>query len=279
MPTSRSRSRAENLETGIARLHHLDQDGTKRKTNYYVFRRGVSSKPLFSWADNPSLVTDAVENGWSRFAFTNYASYTASPSVRSARTLLGVCAAGDQVNEMGVEISWEVCQGSADFMQKVRLNSGLKKISSTSNSANSVIKTALPFPGPPLGNSSFPQEAYFEITILENDDHGSVSNLNGTKSEGERTKLIQDSSESVIHVSSSINGHGNNKVDELKIGHKEEGKGEAAVVLSVGLSGGGSLPLKLPGSYAGSIGFNSNGSVYLDGKFIAFIVIPTILST
>jgi hypothetical protein len=32
---------------------------------------------------------------------------------------------------------------------------------------NSVIRTSLPLPGPSLGNNSaFPQEAYFEITIL-----------------------------------------------------------------------------------------------------------------
>lgn len=260
--------RATNIENGIVRLHqlHPETSSTKR-TNYYVFRRGVSSKPLFSWADNPALVTDAVENGWSRFAFTNYASYTASPSVRSARSLLGVCAAGDQVNEMGVEISWEVCQGSADFMQIIRLNSGLKK-SNSSISANSVIKTALPFPGPSLGNSAFPREAYFEITILacsENDDHGSV----GMKSEGEKTKLIQDESESIIHVTGIENGYGNSKLDEMKIGFREDGKNEM-VALSLGLSGGGFLPLKLPGSYSGSIGFNSNGSVYLDGNLCSF---------
>lgn len=258
--------RATTIENGIVRLHQLHQESSTKRTNYYVFRRGVSSKPLFSWADNPALVTDAVENGWSRFAFTNYACYIASPSVRSARTLLGVCAAGDQVNEMGVEISWEVCQGSADFMQKIRLNSDLKR-SNSSVPANSVIKTALPFPGPSLGNSAFPREAYFEITILacgENDDHGVVGTTDGTKSEGEKTKLIQDESESIVHVTRIDNGYGNSKLDEVKVGFKEDEK-NGVVALSLGLSGGGALPLKLPGSYAGSIGFNSNGSVYLDG--------------
>ncbi|MCD7471725.1 hypothetical protein HAX54_012358 [Datura stramonium] len=68
-----------------------------------------------------------------------------------------------------VDMSWEICQGSADFMQKIRFNSGLKlNKSSNSNlmSASSVVKTCLPLPGPHLGNSSFPQESYFEITIL-----------------------------------------------------------------------------------------------------------------
>lgn len=70
-----------------------------------------------------------------------------------------------------MEISWDVCQGSSDFMQKIiRLNTGLNKrvVKSTSLTvtAASVIKPTLPLPGPTLGNSSpFPQEAYFEITI------------------------------------------------------------------------------------------------------------------
>ncbi|KAE8695834.1 ERF010 protein [Hibiscus syriacus] len=41
-------------------------------------------------------------------------------------------------------------------------------------------------------------------------------------------------------------------------------------MLSVGLAAGGSLPSKLPGTYPGSIGFNSNGSVYLDGMKLVF---------
>ncbi|GKV32745.1 hypothetical protein SLEP1_g41330 [Rubroshorea leprosula] len=37
-----------------------------------------------------------------------------------------------------------------------------------------------------------------------------------------------------------------------------------AVMIFVGLTVGAPLPLKLPGSYPGSIGFNSDSSVYLD---------------
>lgn len=255
----------------------------KRRTNYYVFRRGLSSKPLFSWADNPSLVTDAVENGWSRFAFTSYAS---SPSVRStSRSILGSCAAGDAGKDhLEVEISWEVCQGSADFMQKIRLNSGLKKIITTNSSsmdAASVIKSALPLPGPPLGNSSsFPQEAYFEITILSNyeDDDDSGDLVDKVKAirkiEGEKIKLIQESpnekakSESLIHATNG-NSHLDEELRHGSVNNHIEGKG-GVVTFSMGLTGGGSLPLKLPGSYPGSIGFNSNGSVFLDGIKLVF---------
>ncbi|KDP41699.1 hypothetical protein JCGZ_16106 [Jatropha curcas] len=270
-----TRTRTESLQEGIARLQHgsldhnqLESDG-KRRGNYYVFRRGVSARPLFNWTDHPSLITDAVENGWSRFGFTGFMS---SPSTRSS--LLGLCAVGDYGNEGSTEISWEVCQGSADFMQKIRLNSGLKKISASNHSmsAASVIRTALPLPGPPLGNSAFPQEAYFEITVLssEGEDNESIK-----IKEGEKTKLIQENSnpkvnsESLVHVNSS---HRFNKIEELKFSGKDDLKDESteAIMLSLGLTTGGSLPLKLPGTYPGSVGFNSNGSVYLDGIKLIF---------
>ncbi|KAK8585004.1 hypothetical protein V6N13_138946 [Hibiscus sabdariffa] len=248
--------------------HQIDLD-SKRRGSYYVFRRGVSAKPLFNWADHPSLITDAVENGWSRFGFTKYIS---SPSTRSS--LLGICAAGDLGRGNDVEVNWEVCQGSADFMQKIRLHSGSKKgsLGHHSMEAASVIRTALPLPGPPLGNSAFPQEAYFEVTILycRGDDHD--SSLSGKLREGEKTKLIKEksnpkaNSESLVHVVSS---HDINTIEELKLANRDDGKGEA-IMLSVGLTAGGSLPLKLPGSYPGSIGFNSDGSVYLDGIKLVF---------
>ncbi|XP_039069869.1 uncharacterized protein LOC120216571, partial [Hibiscus syriacus] len=97
----------DNRAVGTASLHHhhqIDLD-SKRRGNYYVFRHGVSTKPLFNWADHPSLVTDAVENIWSRFGFTNYMS---SPSTRSS--LLGLCAAGDFGRGNDVEVNWEVAK-------------------------------------------------------------------------------------------------------------------------------------------------------------------------
>ncbi|KAL6958714.1 hypothetical protein U1Q18_005601 [Sarracenia purpurea var. burkii] len=262
------------VRTGIPKPHHPslpqhDDLDFRRRTNYYVFRREASTKPPFSWSDHPSLVTDAVENGWSRFAFAN--PYTSSPSIRSTRsTLLGACAVGDR-RETEVEIGWEVSQGSADFIQKIRLNSGLRKMNSSHSSsmaAASVIKTALPLPGPALGNSSFPQEAYFEITILsssssQEDDRDTFGNRRKSMTEGEKAKLIQDRSKSKAKANSE------SLIHELRFGGKEEGKGEA-ITMSVGLTRGGSLPLKLPGSFPGSIGFNSDGSVYLDGIKLIF---------
>lgn len=259
------KTRAETLQSGISKLHvvgidpQLNLDSKGRQT-YHVFRRGISSKPLFHWGDHPWLVTEAVENGWSRFAFTVY---TPSPSTRSS--LLRLCAAGDGGRETQAQMSWELCEGSADFMQKIRLNPNLKKINYENIPlmvASSVIRTALPLPGPPLGNSSFPQEAYFEITILSSGD--SVGKVKEKRREGERAKLIQDqansngvaNSDSLIHVTSSKRGN--------KLGQFGSARGDS-VTVAVGLAGGGALPMKLPGSYPGSIGFNSSGSVFLDG--------------
>ncbi|KAK6138845.1 hypothetical protein DH2020_027410 [Rehmannia glutinosa] len=254
--------RSQSLRSGIARLHqvsphhnhHLDRDKSSQKTNYHLFKRGISTRnPVFSWADHPSLVTDAVENGWSRFAFTTFVS--SSPSLKSARaTLFGSCAANEKTN---FEIGWEVCEGSADFMQKIRLNPNSKKTVSIS-----VIRAALPLPGPNLGNSSFPQEAYFEITILACNEKNACDEieLGGKekkgKSEGDKIKLIgedfnaKNSPDSLNHVASS-HSQRRTKIEEVK----NEG-----VSVCVGLTGGGPLGLRNPGSYPGSIGFNSTGS-------------------
>lgn len=274
--------RNQDLQNGISKLHHvslhhLERDGTK-KTNYYVFKQGATSstKNFFNWSDHPSLVTDAVENGWSRFAFTAYAP---SPSVRSARSLLGSCAVGENGSEsFEVDMSWEIFQGSADFMQKIRFNSGVRKLSKSSStnlmSASSVVKTCLPLPGPHLGNSSFPQESYFEITILpwNQDNLEIMGKVKEDKLELEKIKLIREdssnskaNSESLVHVTSSHH-HRHQKIQESK----ENFKSDQFIVLSIGLTSGGSLPLKLPGSYPGSIGFNSNGSVFLDGMKLVF---------
>ncbi|XP_022941535.1 uncharacterized protein LOC111446808 [Cucurbita moschata] len=256
--------------SGTVKLHRQSESDAKRRlSNFYP--SGVSQKRLFSWNDNPSLVNDAVENGWTQFAFT--VSISSSPSSRSR--LLGLFAAGETEKEIPApEISWEVSQGSADFMQKIRLNSGFKKaINNTvypSSPPSSVIRTALPLPGPPL--ASFPQEAYFEITILN--ISGEEIEPIGTAKEGKRIKLIPEnynsktSSESVTYFTS------NNRVsnvEESKLNAKDmEDEAEEDAMLSIGLTSGESTASKFPGSYPGSIGFNSNGSVYLDGIKLVF---------
>jgi hypothetical protein len=54
-------------------------------------------------------------------------------------------------------------------------------------------------------------------------------------------------------------------VEEMKVEGKEGGK-SGSVMLSLGLTAGEGVPLRVPGTYPRSIGFNSNGSVFLDGN-------------
>ncbi|KAK4722739.1 hypothetical protein R3W88_012972 [Solanum pinnatisectum] len=263
-----SKKQTQNLQNGISKLHHHHVSVHDVTNKYYVVKQG------FNWSDHPSLVTEAVENGWSRFAFTSFAP---SSSIRSsARSILGSCGGGG-VGEN--DMSWEICQDSSDFMQKIRFNSGIRKLNRSSKfmSASSVVKTCLPLPGPHLGNSSFPQESYFEITILPWNQDNNVEVMGKVKEDKldlEKIKLIREdssnlkaNSESLVHVTSSSSNHrgnGHQKIQESK----ENLRSDEFIVLSIGLTsagGGGSLPLKLPGSYQGSIGFNSNGSVFLDG--------------
>ncbi|KAL3371896.1 hypothetical protein AABB24_008439 [Solanum stoloniferum] len=253
-------------QTQISKLHHVSVHDVTNK--YYVVKQG------FNWSDHPSLVTDAVENGWSRFAFTSFAP---SSSIRSsARSILGSCGGEN-------DMSWEICQDSSDFMQKIRFNSGgIRKLNRSTKfmSASSVVKTCLPLPGPHLGNSSFPQESYFEITILPWNQDNNVQVMGKVKEDKldlEKIKLIREdssnskaNSESLVHVTSSSSsnhrGNGHQKIQESK----ENLKSDEFIVLSIGLTSACALPLKLPGSYQGSIGFNSNGSVFLDGMKLVF---------
>lgn len=242
-----------------------------QRPSYHVFRQSLSTKPFFNWADHPTLITDAVENGWSRFAFTNYAP---SSSVRSS--LFGsLRVTGDyNINSNQVEMSWEVGQGSVDFMQKIRINGS----NGATAAATSTIRMALPLPGPPC---SFPQEAYFEITVLCScDDHDGKSTVRIKGGEGEKTKLIHqnlsssspspsngksENSEHLMHVTSSSKGA--HVLEEVKNGGIRRG-GEVAK-MCLGFAGS-STTSKIPGSYPGSIGFNSNGSVFLGGMKLVF---------
>ncbi|KAL1540388.1 hypothetical protein AAHA92_24747 [Salvia divinorum] len=258
--------RGRNLQNGIARLHqvspHHDASVSaaeaSRKSNYYLFRRGTAlpkAAAAFSWADHPSLVTDAVESGWPRFAFAA-AAVQSSPSVKS---LLGACGAGDSSGDRGVEIGWEVCEGSADFMQKIRLNPG-------AGSSIEVIRAALPLPGPNLGNSSFPQEAYFEVTVVACGGGNEVRRERRGRSEGDdRIKLIDEDFNAKNGTDSLNCGHSQrrSKVEEGIIG-KHDAKNEG-VLVCVGLTGVNPIPVRFPGSFPASIGFNSTGALSLDG--------------
>lgn len=252
-----------NQETrGLSVFHHQHpqeppSDKRRQKPNYYVIRRGVPTEPLFNWADHPRLISEAVENGWPRFAFA-----ALSPSLPRSKSVWEFCAVCDYGGggEGEAEISWEVSSGSSDCMQKIKLNPRSKENARSNGLDFGHVRMELPLPGPPLGNSSFPQEAYFEISILSGEEEEEISGLKrSSASEGEQVKLISEIGMKTQSDDSLVDeGNGSNK----KI---EEKKDEEGSLISLGLDGGAFPPFKLPGTYPGSIGFNSNGSVYLDG--------------
>lgn len=277
----------ETLQSGIAKLHlshnnsaayscnsstksqhqHTQIAPDKKRPNYYVIRRGALAEPFFNWADHPWLVTEAVENGWSRFTFT-----TLTPSLPRSKSVWELCAVCNYGREGEVEMNWEVCSGSLDCLQKIRFYSRSKKLvrSSSNNPLEfSYVRMDLPLPGPPLGNSSFPQEAYFEITVLSGEDAEVVDSKSISSGQGEHLKLITEAamktqSDSLVHAISVEEEDGVNK---KKI---EESRADGDALISLGLSCGGFPSFKLPGTYPGSIGFNSNGSVYLEGIKLVF---------
>ncbi|XXG56206.1 hypothetical protein AAC387_Pa03g3686 [Persea americana] len=280
-------TRTETIQSGIAKLHRSystyssNQHESKglsvfhhqhpqnppfdkrrqqqQKPNYYVIRRGVLTEPRFNWADHPRLISEAVENGWPRFAFA-----ALSPSLPRSKSVWEFCAVCDYGGEGEAEISWEISSGSSDCLQKIKLGHRLKKNGRTNGMDFSYVRMELPLPGPPLGNSSFPQEAYFEISFLSGEEE--VEEISGVKrssaAEDDQVKLISEIG--MKTQSDSLVDEDNKK----KIEEKKDEKGSS--LISLGLDGGGFPHFKLPGTYSGSIGFNSNGSVYLDGIKLVF---------
>ncbi|XP_051149778.1 uncharacterized protein LOC127264340 [Andrographis paniculata] len=155
----------------LLRQHRRTSPAATNSTgNHCPIAAGDNSGVYFKWEDNPTLVREATDYGWPRFAFTEL---TSSPSLR--------LAAGDDVNYRNAEVGWELPEGSADYMQRVRLNPGIKKISPAG--AITVTRAALPLPGPQSTDSIFPAEAYFEITIVPGENDNDNDNINAAENE------------------------------------------------------------------------------------------------
>ncbi|GLJ43308.1 hypothetical protein SUGI_0899370 [Cryptomeria japonica] len=247
-------------------------------SNHYPLR-------VFEWTKNPSLISEVVEYGWITFGFTKT---FANSSPGNMYGIYNRFSHGDGVEP---EISWEMGQG-VDYMQKIRLNPGLpsKKDTNVLLPVQSV-QSALPLPGPPLGALSFPQEAYFEITILaENGEY--VGSLGSSRRyrEDEDIQLIPQSVNSEDHfqhtnsektptnfngsykgrVAAKKNSRGNSK--GLDIGYMDTlfqlnsmDPESIPKVISLGLAVGGTALYRLPGCERGSVGFHSTGFVFLNG--------------
>ncbi|CAL4968253.1 unnamed protein product [Urochloa decumbens] len=273
-------------------------------------RAGAGQQGAFQWADHPRLVTEAAENGWAQFVFA-----VAPPRSKSASSspLWGtcpVCDAGTASRDMAEAAAWELPTGSSERMQAVRLNpataaaadaaassrkqwlpggipsplrGGDADAANNNNNNNPsgalcVARMSLPLPGPPLAGAPFPQDAYFEITIIylnTRRPEWSASRASrrgrdgaGGASESDRVKLISFAPDAAKDdhpvVQESRAGSKDDQLQDSKQRHLQ--------VMSLGLAAASAAPTRaaLAGTYASSIGFHSNGAVYLDGMKLVY---------
>ncbi|KAJ0965471.1 hypothetical protein J5N97_026609 [Dioscorea zingiberensis] len=278
-------SRSEKLEAGLTKFHlspiKFDSKNSLRfhQLHHHHHHPNPDQLPSFHWDDHPRLITEAVENGWLRFAFHGRSSL---PSLRSPQLRWGFCAVCDGGKQRdSADINWEIPQGSSEFMQTVTLNPGVHQTSGDDELPCSIARMSLPLPGPSLPTSSFPQEAYFEISILYLESpppprlhrNSKRSKVGGApaSSEGDRVKLIQENSSEA--PTESGNGGGGVVEFASPIRSIEESKpntGNAVVSLGLSIGGSSQASRMRPGTYSGSIGFHSDGSVCLDGKKLVF---------
>ncbi|CAN6868442.1 unnamed protein product [Brassica oleracea] len=255
--------RRDSFQARISKLHQtslshqLDISDMKRRgsiNNSCVSRRATGGLPsksgLFIWTDHPALVTEAVENGWTGFGFAVHTSTRLVISASPRPALLGLSTTAGS-DDPGVVITWEVSNGSEDFTQKIKFNQVFRE-TVNGKSPLMLLRAALPLPGPQLICSAFPQEAYFEITLLEIiGRRGVISDVCSDLAsvEGEKTMLFKSQGPKPVTRK------------------KRDGENEEAI-LSLGLGTGGSVELseaQLPGKFPASIGFQSDGALYLDG--------------
>ncbi|KAJ4875969.1 hypothetical protein Rs2_40987 [Raphanus sativus] len=253
---------SESFQARISKLHQtslshqLEISDMKRRgsiQNSCVSRSATGGCPsesgLFIWTDHPALVAEAVENGWTSFGFLVHASTATVSGASPPPALLGLCTTAGS-DEPGVVITWEISNGSGDFTQTINFN---RIFRDTGNGKTPliVLRAALPLPGPQLICSAFPQEAYIEITLLEIIGPRGVSDVCSELAslEGEKSMLFKS--------------QGQTPVTRKKWDRRNE-----EAILSLGLGTGGSDYLseaRLPGKFPASIGFQSDGAVYLDG--------------
>lgn len=261
--------------------HHVHVDVRHRGQG------GGAQQGPFQWADHPRLVTEAVENGWAQFVFA-----VAPPLARSASLspLWGLCPVCDSGTSRDMsDAAWEVPAGSSERMQAVRLNPAVASAAAAAsskkwlpgsipsplrsdqdtgnNNALCLARMSLPLPGPPLAGTPFPQDAYFEITIIYlnswrpewSASRASRRGKDGSN-ESDRVKLI------------SFAPDAKNTIQETRGRKDDQQEKQRHLVMSLGLAASSAAPLRpsLAGTYESSIGFHSNGAVYLDGMKLVY---------
>ncbi|KAG0479507.1 hypothetical protein HPP92_010145 [Vanilla planifolia] len=230
-PHSSNQSSEQSSFDGITSIRLSDKpSGNSRKSLRFHHLRHPSTPQSphgqFNWEEHPRLVAEFLEIGRPRFSVAD----GGAP-----------CETADGF--------WEIHTDSSELMQTVRLAPGPTNAGDESPSY-SWAKTSLPLPGPDLKGGSFPQEAYFEITVLNLLPGNDLLAKDG---ESDRAKLIRKNSPSQDRNSAAGQ------------------RGISDVTLSLGLTNRASLACQsMPGTYPGSIGFNSDGSVFLDGRKLVF---------
>eukprot|EP00249_Psilotum_nudum_P012142 c23607_g1_i1 orf=508-1533(+) len=251
--------------------------------------RAYPIKP-FHWHEHPALIAEAKDLGWSTFAFT----YTCSKCPLQPK-LWNICSGCCQSQQNQPELTWEFCERSVSI-QKIRLNPG--------NGVGMVqsLQTAFPLPGPSLDPPAFPSEGYFEITILTEDREYEGDSSQNSFTENENVNLLSKQSSPAIRLSSDITLSFTNEALEKKLdlaarGMDKDGKIKAKAVdhftnleliqagdtdlqashnshsterlgiLAIGLAAGRTPLFRLPGWDPGSVGFDSDGRVYLNGIY------------
>ncbi|CAL4886716.1 unnamed protein product [Urochloa decumbens] len=276
---------------------------------------GIGGGGAFQWADHPRLVTEAAENGWAQFVFAVAPPRSKSASNSPLWGTCPVCDAGTASRDTA-EAAWELPTGSSERMQAVRLNPSTAAAAAaaassrkqwlpggipsplrggsggdsdaagkdtTSNSnhpggALCVARMSLPLPGPPLAGAPFPQDAYFEITIIylnTRRPEWSASRASrrgrdgaGAGSESDRVKLISFAPDAAKDDDPVVQeSRAGGKDDQL-----QDSKQRHLQVMSLGLAAASAAPARaaMAGTYASSIGFHSNGAVYLDGMKLVY---------
>lgn len=253
---SKSRSSRASL-----RFHHLHEHRSalprRHQENSATDPQQQQQQQPFRWDEHPRVVADAAENGWSRFVFAPAAYGRAD----------------------WPESTWEVPPGSSEFVQTVRLNPAIRRKKKKSGGSSgddcsacaSSLRMSLPLPGPQLPGSPFPQEAYFEITILYLDSQSRYSPSSRADKRpadrGDKAKLIRQASAADESDSAAMHRHNlrGGGIDEES--EAEQRKHNKPMVVSLGLSICYSPTVNsLPGTYPRSVGFHSDGAVYLDGN-------------
>lgn len=228
--------------------HGNKTDGPFRHANHQAHH-------AFHWDDYRDLVSEAEQHGWSRFSF-------------SGNYLVGFPLSHGELS--ATQASTTINTGpSSEFMQAVRLNpTGLsaKRNRQGKRQYYCSVWMDLPLPGPQLSeDTSFPQNSYFEITVLY------LQSSASTQSASQRSLtpgIFDTGHEGDVELDTDEEEEGQLREWEDSPIHKKHSAAEDdnRGVVFLGLTRGGFAPEKKPGKYSGSISFNSDGSLYLQGK-------------